>query len=65
MRFENIPEAEHAAICAAVARRDTGYLVYIHDRYIVTDYRYCCGEAGRQGEVYDMFVYAIDQKLIR
>lgn len=65
MRIDLIPDHEIPGILEAVRRRDVSYLVYIHDRYQLTDYQYCCGKPGRQGEVYDMFDFAIEQGQIK
>lgn len=59
MRIDKIPPEEIPKIKEAVEGHNIGYLVYIHDRYELTSYRYCCGTPGRQGEVYDMFFEAI------
>lgn len=59
MRIDKIPKEEIIKIKEAVDGHNVGYLAYIHDRYELTSYRYCCGEPGRQGEVYDMFLELI------
>lgn len=64
MRIERIPVDEIPKIKSAHAGHDISYLVYIHDRYELTSYRYCCGTPGKQGEVYDMFDDAISKNLI-
>lgn len=65
MRTERIPQEEIPKIIEAVNGRNISYLVYIHDRYELTSYQYCCGTPGRQGEVYDMFEFAIIQGQIK
>lgn len=65
MRVERIPVKEYEGIKEAIQGRDLSHLVYIHDRYELTNYRYCCGSPGKQGEVWDLFTFAIEtEKLI-
>lgn len=64
MKIEKIPTKEYQGIKEAIEGRDLSHLVYIHDRYELTHYKYCCGKPGEQGKVWDLFIFAIETKTL-
>jgi hypothetical protein len=56
--FENIPDIEKESIRALVSERNARELIKMHDKYKLSNYTYCCGDASKQ--VLAWFDWAIE-----